>query len=175
MSDYCYNRLYAPKAFINNYIDASGNFNFNKIIPIPESYIGIVCSTNTYANVYKYVVNIKGDLDLWNRIIEDPFYPNFYINNESIFDKYDENMAKKAVSNYNKYGSLTWYEWVNEHWGVRGNAEETKVIALNGNDECIEFITAWNPPYEIIKALRAIDTNFKWSYKMESEDNWSIA
>lgn len=175
MSDYCYNRLYALKALIDNYVDTSGNFDFNKIIPMPKSYIGIVCSTNTYASVYKYVVNVKNDLDLWNRIVENPFYPNFYINDGSTLNIYDEDMAKRAVSNYNKYGSLTWYEWANEHWGVRGNAEETKVIASNGDEECIEFITAWNPPYGIIEALRAINPNFKWLYKMAFENDWSAA
>lgn len=176
MPDYCYNRLYAPKTFIDNYIDINGNFDFNKIIPMPESYKGIVCSTNTYANVYKYIVNIKHDPDLWNRMIEDNFYPNFYISNESICNiLYDEEAAKKAVRNYNKYGSLTWYEWVNKHWGVRDNAKETKVIAINGDEECIEFITAWNPPNGIIEAIRTINPNFKWLYKMAFEDDWSEA
>ena len=38
MPNYCYNRLFAKKEFINKYLDNDGDFNFNKLIPMPESY-----------------------------------------------------------------------------------------------------------------------------------------
>ena len=110
MPNYCYNRLFAKKEFINKYLDNDGDFNFNKLIPMPESYKNVECSTDTYASVYRYAVKVKKDLDLWNRIAEDPFLldkkGSLYANGDSTLNRYDEEMAKKAVSNYNKYGSL---------------------------------------------------------------------
>ena len=179
MPNYCYNRLFAKKEFIDKYLDNDGDFNFNKLIPMPESYRDVECSTDTYASVYRYVVKVKKDLDLWNRIAEDPFLldkkGSLYANGDSTLNRYDEEMAKKAVSNYNKYGSLTWYEWANKHWGVKWNASNTKVIAINGDNECIQFITAWRPPYGVIKALRAINPELKWFYRTEDGEEWTEA
>lgn len=179
MPNYCYNRLFAKKAFIDKYLDNDGNFNFNKLIPMPESYKDVEYSTDVYASVYRYVVKVKKDLDLWNRIAEDPFLldkkGSLYANGDSTLNRYDEEMAKKAVSNYNKYGSLTWYEWANKHWGVKWNASNTKVIAINDDNECIQFITAWRPPYGVIKALRAINPELKWFYRTEDGEEWTEA
>ena len=114
-----------------------------------------------------------------NRIAEDPFLldkkGSLYANGDSTLNRYDEEMAKKAVSNYSKYGSLIWDEWANKHWGVKWNASNTKVIAINGDNECIQFITAWRPPYGVIKALRAINPELKWFYRTEDGEEWTEA
>lgn len=179
MPNYCYNRLFAKKEFIDKYLDNDGDFDFNKLIPMPESYRDVECSTNTYASVYRYVVKVKNDLDLWNRIVEDTFFSDkegdFYANGDSTFNRYDEEIAKKAVNNYNKYGSLTWYEWTVKHWRVKWNASDTRVIAINSDNECVEFVTAWRPPYGVIKALRAINPELKWFYRTEDGEEWTEA
>ena len=57
------------------------------------------------------------------------------------------------------YGSNNWYDWSVMNWGTKWNAynfyahEIMPVDISEGEDYTMEFDTAWNPPYPVIKTL----------------------
>ena len=78
--------------------------------------------------------------------------------------KRDIELAKKYISNYEKYGQATWYEWRIKNWGTKWNNIEFK----RSNNTMI-FETAWGFPEEIILKLsqKYPDTTFHCKFADE--------
>lgn len=71
-------------------------------------------------------------------------------------------LGQDALTNYNLYGVLTWYDWCPKNWGTKWNAYEVTV-----EDNTITFDTAWNDPAPIIKLLLE---KFKFTGRIKSYD-----
>ena len=65
------------------------------------------------------------------------------------------------VSNYKKYGSITWYEWSCSNWGCKWNACETEVTPADGDDLLISFSTPWSEPAGWYEALMSRNIPFR--------------
>lgn len=147
-------------AFMKN---GESDFDFNKLIPMPESLNIESGSRSAYAFVHavtdgfkanpipaqtrKYfgsVLNMFGD---WSDNVDRA---------KSYFDGLDTKekraefieLGKTMLSNYNKYGVGTWYEWAPKNWGTKWNAYQTSV---EGNS--VVFDTAWDAPKPVIREL----------------------
>ena len=140
------------------------NFDFNTLIPMPESLDINSGSETSAAFVYALTDGYKNDYSA-------PFKHRVYFG--SVFNPFSSwdselnwskeffsrliteeqqtsfiELGKKVVSNFNQYGVGTWYEWGPKNWGTKWNAYEVKV-----NNNYIEFDTAWNAPMPVLNAL----------------------
>ena len=108
-------------------------FDFNNIIPTPQELkvpfsnkgkIGIELINGTYCG-------IELSSEMKKECIE---------------------LGKKYLSNTQKYGYPTWFEWRKEYWGTKWNARNVNIREDSGK-QFIEFDTAWTLPLDIFFKL----------------------
>lgn len=140
-------------------------FDYNKLIPMPES-LDMEDGSVTVCALVIYITDklIKEVSDLSEEDIavfqydeaykKHPIDVGSYIDGMKDNPEYDLNelysLGEKYVDNIKKYGCPTWYKWRIDNWGVKWNAYYTQ-IAEDGNS--ITFSSPWNPPYAVIEAL----------------------
>lgn len=153
------------KAITDFIKDAEGNFDFNKIIPMPEELnIDIHSGIETL---------VKENLQLPlhdNWMIAGLEYSNRKTAAEKGFQNFSEEDKKlyhKAVENQKKYGFIYWYDWRNVNWGTKWGAYSQ---SLNRNTyNTFYYQTAWNQASKVIKALadKFPSVHIKHSYACE--------
>lgn len=144
-------------------------FDFNKVIPMPESLDVESGSINDEAIIY-YVTDkctlplraiSKPDKELVEKKTNNRFSKGSWA--EEIFMRvlekthaaptsWKEELYKKGetyVANIRKYGHATWYEWCYENWGTKWNAGSNE----QENDDTIIFETAWSNPEPVMLKL----------------------
>ena len=136
-------------------------FDFNKIIPMPES-LNITEGTITdQAIAYKVTERLTIPVDqtklselISNHHSED--WPRKVVSRvttwaESATDEEKDKlyaMGKQYVFNKENYGHFTWYGWSIANWGTKWNAEEVSL-----KKKTFRFDTAWSPCSPVIRAL----------------------
>ena len=115
------------------------NFDFNKIIPMPEE-LDISDNSNTefFSKLEKYRL-----LDLAHIFRKEC---------EKFEGTSFKSHAIAGLLNYLNYGYVSWYHWSIENWGTEWNSY--KVEYLDNNK--VKFQTAWNFPYPVIQRLSLI-------------------
>lgn len=153
------------------------NFDFNKIIPMPET-LNIEAGSMTEECIVYYLTErctIPINCLDSNGIMEDDYdrkeiikalVNNMFAGDEwpqEVFTRISEkayktyslkrdefyNKGKQYVDNYLNYGAPTWYEWCTKNWGTKWNASGTSFF--NNNE--IQFETAWCTPMPVIVEL----------------------
>ena len=162
------------------------DFDFNKIIPMPESlHIEESSLTNEALNFFIMAIDPEnpqiGDVRKFSReefnaflqagIDRVEYLPDF-AKQVLKFDK-DEyeayiKLGQTAAENYMNYGSISWYGWAMEHWGCKWNAENAYV---SGN--VASFTTPWGPPEKILTELSSLfpDITIKCTFDLEG---WGV-
>lgn len=146
-------------------------FDFNKIIPMPESLnvdagsvtdsaivyyltekctISIPCLSEERKEILRQTVSNlfhRGDLrwaqEIFTRVSVDMFLKNEMAKEEMC------SKGKLYIDNFQKYGHTTWYEWRIANWDTKWNACDSKLQ----NDNAITFETAWSAPEKVIRKL----------------------
>lgn len=135
-------------------------FDFNKLIPMPESLNVTAGSTND-EDIYIYLSemftkDIVND-PLAKKLITNMFDENFVLHTGERCKKLglvDTILAqryrsgKQLVENYQKYGYTTWYDWCSANWGTKWKAYQTSI-----GDGSVTFLTASDAPKPIFKEL----------------------
>ena len=158
------------------------DFDFNKIIPMPES-LNIEESTHTDEALFFYVMAVdpanppvgeinklrqeEFDILLQAGLTRAEYHPELARKVLTLDpDQYEEYIAlgKTAAYNLVNYGSISWYGWANEHWGSKWNADE---VGVYGNTA--SFQTPWGPPEAIIVELSRLfpDIKIECSFDIE--------
>lgn len=168
MPNYCNNKitmknianldLYSECNTEKNPYAPEKNFNFNKIIPMPET-LNMTAGSVTGEAMFVYATEkLTRDFDSLDEDIQKAVNTeNMYIKTrlDNFKNKSDEEMeklyqmGKQYFENLEKYGHTTWYNWCWDNWGTKWNAWDTYIE----NDDTITFVTAWNPPDNVIKKL----------------------
>lgn len=133
-------------------------FDFNKVIPMPESLDVEESSLSSYAFLYtltdkfqnlhkfkKYESKLRtlyiGEFDL--------NYAQKYVKENDVENNPEFlKLGEQLLNNYEEYGYLTWYQWSTDNWGTKWNAYD---VTVEGN--VLKFDTAWNYPAKIINIL----------------------
>lgn len=135
-------------------------FDFNKIIPMPEE-LNIESSTNGSIGI-EYLLFKSGEFGFRK-------YEETYKRVESYDEKRKNEiieLGKKYLSNIVKYGYTNWYDWRIDNWGTKWNAYETEKI----DDYTIEFNTAWNGVPDLICVLSTMFPEVEFEYIYADED-----
>lgn len=174
--------------------DNKNYFDFNKIIPMPESLNVESGSRTEMAVVYfltdRCAIPIRcmnpDDKKIADALVENMFSENWL---QEVYTRtqewaYNAPESKKAemfsmgqiyVDNYKKYGAATWYNWRIDNWGTKWNALGTgKWI----DDDTITFKTAWSAPLPVMEKLSKMypDRNvvIKWADEDEGSNTGEI-
>lgn len=171
------------------------SFDFNKLIPMPkeldlesgtEEYDAIACyflAVDEQEKVHiKQILSSRSLFRGVSRTYMDEYLEIIRLLN--CRDKYDGEypeelveLGKKCVSNIDKYGHPTWWEWTRENWGTKWNVGTEVDVSINEYIEaCVSFETAWCVPMGIVKKYAELctDDEFHWEYRNEDPDFWTI-
>ena len=162
-------------------IDNFNNDNeldFSILVPMPKE---LDIERSTYTSIGLMLVG------------GEEFKKNTYMKKEDAqerFDQFDKKtqknimtLGKQAVSNYEKYGVIDWYDFSNEKWGTKWNACDTYIEDLDystikSKEDLIEqlnnlqnitlvFRTAWSFPIPwfntFIEKYNDIETEVKYA------------
>lgn len=170
------------------YVDDNGckRFDFNKLIPMPES-LNIESGSMTDEGIV-YFLTERCSIPLQGLTPEKKLLVNTLVHNmfagsnwpEEIFrrvmaranDETEEerqrlyDAGKIYVSNYELYGATTWYGWRCGAWGTKWNACETVII----DDDTIAFDTAWSNPWPILLKMAEMYPDRTISHWWADED-----
>lgn len=169
------------------YDDGSKGFDFNKMIPMPESlnidsgsminycaiyYLTDRCtvpvsrvSAEKKAVITKMISNNMFGSEEWIQRIFNKVMERAFDETESRRKKmYDD--GKTYVENLQNYGYSTWYDWCIENWGTKWNSYDNEA---EGKD-CIKFSTAWSDPEPIIRKLAEMYPEMKIEHWWADED-----
>ena len=132
-----------------------GDFDFNKIIPMPK-LLAIEEGSRTYEGLNKYrayieLLNNGGDTSEYLKFKEE--HPDVWF------------LGIAAYNNIERYGYCSWYSWCIDKWGTKWNACDSYV----GRDY-IEFDTAWSAPMPVIVALSKKFSGITFTMKYADED-----
>jgi len=123
-------------------------FDFNKIIPMPEelSVTGSTQYADKFLEKYKNAPMQEIILERLDQSIEYFLY-EIECAGDKLTEK-DINATKQMVHNYFKYGYTYWYDWHIDMWGTKWEAD-----GASADGDCISFNTAWSTPEPVIREL----------------------
>lgn len=149
--------------------DGEKSFDFNKIIPMPESLD--VCSGSITDECIVCYLTQKGTVSIENlkdfdgvllrKLVKNYFggegWPEEVLRRVRVKMKEETEENKDEmyrngevyVSNYLKYGYTTWYDWCYANWGTKWNAYRFDFI----DEDTIRFETAWSNPEPVMRKL----------------------
>lgn len=185
MPNWVSNEIHMRNIGINTKLyNNEGNFDFNSVIPMPESVLNTIdgSETNIAIKLVLYIANQRyylysgiesrlfdatvsdRELILDNSDLLDDIKKYMNWNNID-FDTAVHELIEKGlqyIGNMCMYQHPTWYDWACRNWDTKWNASSTEVL----NDNCVRFNTAWNVPEAVLLQLSQI-----YPYD-EIIDNW---
>lgn len=144
-------------------------FDFDKIIPMPESLQ--ITSGSKLDNAIAILTN---DTQKFDEMLEWNWVKEANINSvEKLKEKLIKNLSpedmrdgKIALDNLQKYGHKDWYSWSIANWGTKWNAYEIH----NLDNCCIKFDTAWSTPFPIFEQLSKMFPDLTLTVSFADED-----
>lgn len=178
MPNWTYNTVRMENIGNENLYDAEGNFDFNKLIPMPEglnttisggnvmdcvAYYLLKTNTKTkfWEQMYKYHVDTYADLkrtdtkaELETKLLNRIHPETLMMYNDEMWDNSPSQHTPMEVGEYylnlkKKCGYWNWYGWSNHYWGTKWNACNT----YKDDNDYVNFDTAWCEPEPIWIAL----------------------
>lgn len=133
-------------------------FDFNKIVPMPETLDlesgGIMSNAMQLAKAknapksaaYK---KAKANLRLPYTMYQVPKgYPEVLTTEEDVIT-----IGQLYLDNQEKYGAATWFDWHCNNWGTKWNACSPELESENDTELVYGFDTAWSQPDAVLLAL----------------------
>lgn len=127
-------------------------FDFNKLIPMPETLDMVSGSIETLAIEAVVRKLNKRRYGFQQGYVESKMSDDEYDKRVKSHGKTEEellDLGLQYIANKVKYGATTWYDWCVENWGTKWNAYENEQI----DEDTIKFETAWSSPEPVIAKL----------------------
>lgn len=83
-------------------------------------------------------------------------------------------LGQKYLSNQQRFGYATWYDWRQVHWGTKWNAYAVGKLELLGDRAIIRFNTAWSPAIPVITRLSNVFSAMTFTLRYFDE-GWYFA
>jgi len=147
--------------------------DFNKIIPMPEE-LDIEESSDGHMGLAAITGNCS-------KYLTFPWVKENGIRTPPEFTTYVERvrphaieLARKYLSNKQKFGHMTWREWCCANWGTKWNAYSVAEPEVFSGRAIIRFDTAWSPAIPIISKLAQLfpSITFMLTY---FDEGWGFA
>ena len=138
--------------------ESLGSFDFNKLIPMPESLnIEAGSRTDRGLKLYRqFMQEGHGETNLpskWKKIAEEE--PEVW------------SLGRQAYHNQRQYGATTWYDWCIQNWGTKWNAYSP---SLDIETNTLVFETAWSSVPKLVKILSEKYPEQNITYRWADED-----
>ena len=128
----------------------TNEFDFNKVIPMPEE-LNIPSSSSGEWGMRYLLLNAKHSF-LWTED-DRSFMEIMEKQKKNDPDRFNDDieLGKKYLSNISKYGYKDWYDWAcsDDGWGTKWGTSDVEWVS----DNCVEFETAWSFCHPIVKKL----------------------
>jgi len=152
-----------------------GSFDFNKLIPMPES-LNIEAGSRTDAGLKLFRAFVKESADIAKAalFVSDEEGEKMAAAHLAKWDARKNQdpeiwaLGETAFQNIQKYGCPTWYEWSNQNWGTKWNSYQSR--PLRDGDDTMEFLTAWSAIPDLMKKLSAKYPEQTITYRWADED-----
>lgn len=132
--------------------DGKINFDFEKIIPMPED---LQMDSGPLEDIaIEAVMRQMGSRWHFGKIYKTMSDAE-YERQRSAYDGDDASLLKiglQYITNKVLYGATTWYDWRIDNWGTKWNAYENK----QDDDNTVRFETAWRAPEKVMLRLSEI-------------------
>lgn len=179
--------------------DVYGSFDFNKLIPMPES-LDLESGGITDDAIIAFISHMKSELDRnpdrpgqldeikryvkaailalakpYGRLQPIEFMPEKDIETKAEIHQMSVpaflELGKTYLDNQIQYGDCTWYTWRNKNWGTKWNTEEGNVLTCDvSGDKELSFDTAWSAPFPVMIALSEKFPDIKISHFWADEN-----
>lgn len=156
-------------------------FDFNKLIPMPES-LNIESGSRTDRAIAYYVterLSIPVEQTNLASLISNCYNNNWAAEVVSRLKKAIESgspdedwdklyeMGKQYIFNREHYGCYTWYDWCCRNWGTKWNASDADWSLDSG---MLVFQTALSAPFPIIQAISEKYPDLEFTHRWADED-----
>ena len=174
--------------------DEYGSFDFNKLLPMPES-LNLTEGSITDQAISAFISHLlnesavhsdhPGSLDEMKRYAEagTQFISGRFIHKGLEYMSPAEicsqaeshgmstpdflELGKKYLDNQLDYGAPTWYKWCIKNWGTKWSLEEGSKLKDTNK---LVFETAWSAPHPIMETLSKKFPTVQFSHKWADED-----
>lgn len=176
MPNWTENNVTAKTEVLSKYLNEKGEFDFNKLVPMPEALEVEDGSSGQNGLTYLYYKASNQHSDEYNpeRAEEinkvyrslNPFFSDiasekrykeivreFCNNPYSKDNKRSIETAEKYIENYKEYGACTWYQWCIKNWGCKWNASHICADEIGDGLMTVSFNTPWNLPEPIFEKM----------------------
>lgn len=161
------------------------NFDFNELIPMPES-LNIESGSNTDRAVCYYIserltipveqTNLSNLIsNMFNKDWASEVYSRVATWAETATDEEKEKLYKLGQTymyNRENFGFYTWYEWRNFYWMTKWPACESNFDP--NNPTYTSFSTAWSAPLPIFEKMCELFPNDEISFHCEYEEGFVV-
>lgn len=158
------------------------DFDFNKIIPMPES-LNIEASTGAEIGLFAVISNdFSMSFEDVEKILDsNPAYKKFLHNSfisfrelyekkkkwwfdeeHSEFIKRDRDLGLMSKNNLDNFGYANWYGWCIDNWSTKWNSFDASIET--GNSVILSFSTAWDCPYRILEKFADICAEYNVTF-----------
>lgn len=141
-------------------------FDFNKLIPMPES---LNIASGSLEDVAIEAVMRKLSHELYSFLKKDYRKMTDEEFSWRSHGKSEDELAKiglQYISNKVLYGATTWYDWCIANWGTKWNAYGFEFR----DDDTIKFETAWSCPEPVLQKLAEMYPNIIIEHWWADED-----
>lgn len=136
-------------------------FDFNAILPMPEE---LNLASGSSENVAMACAKAKREGKTSCKEIETSTWTD-----KMTFEEWAE-LGEKYLSNVEKYGAATWYDWHIWKWGTKWQPSEVSWDFKSENEMNVSFDTAWSPPTGVYDKLAKMFPNVYMYIEYADED-----
>jgi len=144
--------------------DGTIYFDFNKLIPRSED---LNIESSSRVDDWFYLIDWTIPSFLTKEKMDDRIARLSDEEKDSAID-----LAKKYLSNIEKYWYSNWYDWSIVYWGTKWNGYSSyrKKYLYEWDDSLIVFDSAWSTPTPVWEALAKRFPNLSFDIKFADED-----
>lgn len=133
-------------------------FDFNKVIPMPES-LNLEDGSDTEVAIQAAKAKRAGKIHC------DYIEERIWARERHTYDEWAA-IGEKYLQNIDKYGFPTWYGWRNKYWGTKWNSDDVEWIS----DNTVRFTTAWNMPQPVYEKISELFPDLTFYVLFADED-----
>lgn len=178
MPNWTYNRVYGSKKVCDALLGKDRNPTFQKLIPVPEG-IEIASALSDYEKGLNYSAELIAAFIKYYFDDDDAGFKNYLASIKYPKD-YDEAIKDlhKVIPMDNlsilrdtleQYHTLYWYDWRNQYWGCKWDANPLMQDPYEEDVTEIEFETPWSPPEGVIQEIAKQFPDEEWTWHADEE------